>query len=113
MKRTLAPEALYSSERHRPEHGGSPDDIPAMQNLTKEQLEKIDPGGRRAKELIKKYARKPDEKKVRWEESQKATLFYFEVYFSTDLFPFLTPESWLMNLFSILPLFHRDKQGGA
>ncbi|MDO8482756.1 MAG: hypothetical protein Q7S86_02980 [bacterium] len=61
-KRTLTPNALYSSHNYRPEPGGSPDNIPAMNKLTREHLEKIDPGGRRAKKLIGEFARKTRKK---------------------------------------------------
>ena len=55
MKRKLAPEALYSSESYHPTHGGYPNDIPAMERFTVENIEKIDPGRHRALAILKEY----------------------------------------------------------
>lgn len=56
MKRTLAKEALYSSQSHSTLMGQpEPHDIPAMQSVTREHLEKIDPGGKKALALLKEF----------------------------------------------------------
>ncbi len=62
MPRKLAPGALLSNQLKRTRsfekyHRG-PDNIPSMEHLTPEQIEKIDPGGAHARSLMRKSLRK-------------------------------------------------------
>ena len=59
MKRKLATEALYSQSRHgQTGHTQHPCHVESMERVTKEDIERVDPHGDRARALLKKFAKK-------------------------------------------------------